>query len=274
MTDNYIIGIIGAGNMGEALIRGLLRAQLVRPYEIIASGRTKKKLNRLEKEYGVHTTLDNLQVVNSTDTVILAVKPQNMNEVFTQIKPQMLQKHLIISIAAGIDMMRLRKGLGQKPRLIRTMPNLPALADEGVTAIYTNSRLPERYRRFAHQIFQAVGTTVDLRDEKLMDAITAFSGTGPAYFFAMMEAMRDAGIKLGLPPKLADELMKQTVIGAATIVDQTGRTPEELRAAVTSEKGTTWAAMKVFEKHGFWKLMEKAVRAAAKRSHELRTAKE
>jgi len=273
MKDNYIIGIIGAGNMGEALIRGLLRAQLVRPYEIIASGRTKKKLNRLEKEYGIHTTLDNLQVVDSTDTVIIAVKPQNMEDLFRQIKPHMYHKHLVISIAAGIDMKRLRKGLGQKPRLIRTMPNLPALADEGVTAIYTNSRLPERYRRFAHQIFQAVGTTVDLRNENLMDAITAFSGTGPAYFFAMMEGLRNAGIRLGLPRKLADDLMRQTVTGAAAIVDQTRRSPEDLRAAVTSEKGTTWAAMNVFEEHGFWKIMEKAVRAAAKRSQELRTAK-
>jgi pyrroline-5-carboxylate reductase len=274
MKDSYIIGIIGAGNMGEALIRGLLRSQLVRPYEIIASGRTKKKLNRLERTYGIHTTLDNLQVVNSTDTLILAVKPQNMNDLFHQIKPYMLPKHLVISIAAGIDMQRLRKGLGKGPKLIRTMPNLPALADEGVTAIYTNSRMPERYRRFAHQIFQAVGDTVDLRNEKLMDAVTAFSGTGPAYFFAMMEGLRDAGVKLGLPPKLADLLMRQTVVGAATIVDQTGKTPEDLRAAVTSEKGTTWAAMNVFEKYDFWKLMEHAVKAAAKRSHELRTAKE
>ncbi len=273
MKDNYIIGIIGAGNMGEALIRGLLRSQLVRPYEVIASARTKKRLNRLEKTYGIHTTLDNLQVVDSTDTVILAVKPQNMDDVFTQIKPHMQQRHLVISIAAGIDMQRMREGLGKKPKLIRTMPNLPALVDEGVTAVYTNARLPERYRRFAHQIFQAVGTTVDLRDEKLMDVITAFSGTGPAYFFAMMEGMRDAGIKLGLPPKMANELMRQTVVGAADIVDQTGRTPEELRAAVTSEKGTTWAAMKVFEQYDFWKLMHDAVRAAAKRSHELRTAK-
>ena len=273
MKDNYIIGVIGAGNMGEALIRGLLRAQLVRPYEVIASGRTKKKLNRLEKIYGVHTTLDNLQVVNSTDTVILAVKPQNMDDVFQQIKPHMQPRHLMISIAAGIDMARLRRGLGQKPKLIRTMPNLPALADEGITAIYTKSRLPERYRRFAHQIFQAVGETVDLRDEKLMDVITAVSGTGPAYFFAMMEGLRDAGIKLGLPEKLAEALMRQTVVGAATIVDQTGRPPEELRAAVTSEKGTTWAAMNVFQEKGFWKTMNDAVRAAAKRSHELRTAK-
>ncbi len=274
MKDNYIIGIIGAGNMGEALIKGLLNAQLVRPYEVIASGRTKKKLNRLEKTYGVHTTMDNLQVVNSTDTVILAIKPQNMDEVLPQIRPHVSQRHLIISIAAGIDMTRLRRGLGTKPKLVRTMPNLPALVDRGITAIYTNHRLPERYRRFAHQIFQAVGTTVDLRDEKLMDAITAFSGTGPAYFFAMMEGLRDAGVKLGLPRKLADALMKQTVTGAAAIVDQTNRSPEDLRAAVTSKRGTTWAAMSVFEKHGFWKIMEDAVKAAAKRSHALRTAKE
>lgn len=260
--------------MGEALIRGLLRSQLVRPYEVIASGRTKKKLNRLEKTYGIHTTTDNLQVVHSTDTIIMAVKPQNMQCVFDQIKPDMQPRHLVISIAAGIDMSRLRKGLGKKPKLIRTMPNLPALADEGITAIYTNSGMPERYRRFAHQIFQAVGKTVDLRDEKMMDVITAVSGTGPAYFFAMMEGLRDAGIKLGLPAKLAETLMKQTVVGAASIVDQTGRPPEELRAAVTSEKGTTWAAMTVFQKNNFWRIMNDAVRAAAKRSHELRMAKD
>lgn len=274
MKDSYIIGVIGAGNMGEALIKGLLRAQLVRPYEIIASARTQKRINYIEKEYGIHTTRDNLKLIAATDIVVLGIKPQNMEEVCQEIGPAVTDHHLFISIAAGIDMAKLRKLLGKKPLLIRVMPNLPALIDEGISAIFCAPRMPERYRRFAHQIFQAVGQTVDITNEKQMDAITALSGTGPAYFFALMEAMKKAGQKVGLPAELVHKLTIQTAVGAAQIAAQNGADPEKLRAAVTSKKGTTWAAMKVFEKRGFWKLLEDAIRAAAKRAGELRKMKE
>ena len=273
MKDSYIIGIIGAGNMGEALIKGLLKSNLVRPYEIIASARTPKRLRSLEKAYGIHTTRDNLAVTAASDTIVLSVKPQDMEGVCGQIRPAMTRNHLVISIAAGIDYARLRKMLGIKPRLIRVMPNLPAVIDEGISAIYCRPRMPERYRRFAHQIFQAVGQTVDVREEGLMDVITGLSGTGPAYFFALMEAMRDAGQKLGLSPPMARLLTLCTAAGAGEMVLQTGLSPEELRRRVTSEKGTTWAAMKHLKRKNFWRTMEDAVRIATKRAKELRKLK-
>lgn len=270
MKDSYIIGIIGAGNMGEALIRGLLRSQLVRSYEIIASARKRSRLVRLEKAYGIHTTRSNKEIMNCTDTVILAVKPQNMDDLLNEIRPHATKNHLMISIAAGIDIKKLRRGLGPKPKLIRVMPNLPAVVDQGVSAIFCGPRMAERYRRFAHQIFQAVGTTADVREERLMDVITGLSGTGPAYIFAMMEAMEAAGKKLGLTPKLASSLTQQTVVGAAELSAQDGADPRELRRRVTSKKGTTWAAMKVFRRRKFWQLMGDAIGAATKRSRQLR----
>lgn len=273
MKDNYIVGIIGAGNMGEALIKGLLRSNLVRSYEILASARSPGRVRSLEKTYGVHTTRKNLSVVAACDTVILAVKPQDMEEVCAEIKNKTTKDHLIISIAAGIDFTRLRRMLGAKPRLIRVMPNLPAVIDAGVSAIYCGPKMPERYRRFAHQIFQAVGQTVDVREEKLMDVVTGLSGTGPAYFFAMMEALCSAGKKMGLTEHMARQLTLQTALGAAEMAASNGAHPEELRRRVTSKKGTTWAAMRHLKRRNFWKTIEEAVAVATKRARQLRTLK-
>lgn len=274
MKNRYIIGVIGAGNMGSALIKGLLGSQLVRPYEIIASARSRQRLQGLEKRFGVHTTASNSEVIREADTVILGIKPQNMDEVGAEIAPLLTADHLIISIAAGIDVAKLRRLLGTKPRIIRTMPNLPAVIDQGITAIYCGPRIQTRYRRFAHQIFQAVGQTIDVREEKEMDAITALSGTGPAYFFALMEAMQSAGKKLGLSSQVAQALTIQTAVGASLIASQNGADPQELRAQVTSKKGTTWAAMTVFEKRGFSDIVDQAMHAATKRAKELRSLKE
>ena len=256
--------------MGEALIKGLLKSNLVRPYEVIVSARNVKRLRHLEKTYGVHATRHNKAIVNSTDTVILSVKPQDMACMSKEIRDTMTKDHLIISIAAGIDFSKLKELLGSKPRLIRVMPNLPVVIDTGISAIYCGPRMPERYRRFAHQIFQAVGQTVDIREEKLMDVVTALSGTGPAYFFAMMEALRDAGIKLGLTPQMARTLTLQTAVGSAEYAKLSNLTPEELRNKVTSSKGTTCAAMESMKGNHFWETMEEAVRAATKRAKELR----
>ena len=270
MKNHYIIGIIGAGNMGEALIKGLLGAQLVRPYEILASARTASRLRKLEKTYGVHTTRSNLAVVDSCQTIILGVKPQDMEKVCQTLEPKVTAEHLMISIAAGIDFANLRSFLGTKPRLIRVMPNLPSVIDLGISAIFCGPRMPERYRRFAHQIFQAVGQTVDVREERLMDVVTGLSGTGPAYFFALMEALSAAGQKLGLTASMAQQLTLATAVGAAEMAQQSGTPPETLRARVTSKKGTTWAAMEFMKQNDFWNTVEGAVRAATKRAEQLR----
>lgn len=271
MKDGYIIGIIGAGNMGEALIKGLLRSNLVRSYEVIASARSASRLKHLEKIYGIHTTRNNLQLTAACNTIILAIKPQDMSAVCKEIGRTLTKDHLVISIAAGIDFAHLRKLVGSKPRLIRVMPNLPAVIDLGVSAIYCGPRMPERYRRFAHQVFQAVGQTVDVREEHFMDVITGLSGTGPAYFFAMMEALVKAGLRLGLTSQMSKLLTLHTAVGAAEMALQTGVSPKELRRQVTSKKGTTWAAMKVFKRSRFWKTVEDAVRVATKRARQLRT---
>jgi len=273
MKDNYIVGLIGAGNMGEALIKGLLRSSLVRSYEIIASDVRQRRVRFLEKTYGIHTTRRNTVVTGACNTIVMAVKPQDMERVGGEIRPLLTKDHLVISIAAGIDFARLKKFFGPKPRLIRVMPNLPAVIDEGVSAIYCGPRMPERYRRFAHQIFQAVGQTVDIREERLMDVVTGLSGTGPAYFFAMMEALEDVGRKMGLTEKMSRQLTLQTAVGASELAAHNSRSPLELRKQVTSKKGTTWAAMKHFTKKDFWGTVEDAVRIATKRARQLRTTK-
>ena len=273
MRTNYIIGIVGVGNMGEALVRGLIRSQLVRPYEILASRRSPKNRHMLEKTYGIHCTNSNEEVIKSCPTVILAVKPQNMNDVLTEVGGFVSDSQIIISIAAGVEVASLRKILGKKPHLLRAMPNLPVVIDEGVTAIYCNKSVPERHRRFTHQIFQAVGATYDVNTEKLMDVVTAVSGTGPAYFFAMMEAMRDKAKAMGFPANLANELSRKTAVGAALLALQTNKSFEELRAQVTSKQGTTWAAMRVFKKQKFWKIVSDGIAAAIARAIELRKGK-
>jgi len=255
--------------MAEALIRGLLRSNLVRSYEMLASARTLRRIKFLEKTYGVHTTRDNKSVISACDTIILSIKPQDMRTVGEEIKSCLSKNHLLISIAAGIDFAKLREICGPSPKLIRVMPNLPVVIDEGISAIYCGPRISERYRRFAHQIFQAVGNTVDIKNEKLMDVITGLSGTGPAYFFALMEALECAGTKLGLDPQISKMLTLQTAVGAAKMVKQTGATPKQLRERVTSKKGTTQAAMNHFKKKQFWKIVEEAVEAATGRAKEL-----
>lgn len=266
----YQIGIIGAGNMGEALIRGLLRSRLVGPKNLIASGRRAKQCRKIHQKYKIATTQDNTRLVRHSRTIILAVKPQNIDALMPQIAPHLNKRHLVISIAAGVPVAKLKKGLKGFKALVRVMPNLPSLIECGIAGIYCTSVVSRSQKRFAHKIFEAVGKTVDIGREKWMDAVTGLSGTGPAYLFAMIEALTKAGEKLGLPKKEVRILTLETMLGAAQLALKTKTTAEELRKRVTSKKGTTWAAMKVFKKHRFWDTLVKAVIAATKRSHELR----
>lgn len=270
MTTQYKIGIIGAGNMGEALIRGLLKSGLVAPAKLIASCRNPKRCQTLHRRHKIATTRDNVKLVNTAQTIIIAVKPQNIDALLPEIAPHLTNQHLVISIAAGIDIAKLKKHLKGFKSLVRVMPNLPALIDCGMAGIYCTSLVSKKQKRFAHQIFGAVGKTVDIKKEKWMDAVTGLSGTGPAYLFAMIEALTLAGKKLGLPQKIVAPLTLETLLGAAQLALKTGLSAEALRQKVTSKKGTTWAAMKVFKKNRFWETVVEAVVAATKRSHELR----
>lgn len=266
----YKIGVIGSGNMGEALVRGLLRSKLVKPYELIASDRSPKKLAACRRKYRIHTTTSNREIIEGGQTIILSVKPQDMNDLLPFMKPLLSRDQLIISIAAGIDTVKLKKGLGKNVGVVRVMPNLPALIDAGIAGIFCTKNVSARQKRFAHQIFEAVGKTVDCTREKWLDAITGLSGTGPAYVFALMEGLIQAGKKVGIPGPVAKKLTLETVVGAALMALQSNLSPEELRSKVTSKKGTTQAAMKVFKKYNFWKILTAAVLAATKRAEELR----
>lgn len=259
--------------MGEALIRGLLHSKRVRPNEIIASRRNAKKLAGYRRQYRIHTTSSNSEIMESAENIILAIKPQNIDLLLPEIKKSLKKNHLILSIAAGIDTGKLKKGLKNHNAIVRVMPNLPALVDLGISGIYCTPKVSSRQRRLAHQIFEAVGKTVEVPNEKWLDAITGLSGTGPAYLFAMIEALISAGKKVGLPESLSKHLTLETILGAAQMALQSDEAPEKLRARVTSKKGTTWAAMKVFKKRKFWKLIEEAVGAATKRAKELRGKK-
>ena len=266
----YKIGVIGSGNMGEALIRGLLRSKLVKPYQLIATDRNGEKLASFRRKYRIHTSSSNGEALEGAQTIILAVKPQNMDEVLPEIRRDLKKEHLVISIAAGIDTKKLRRGLGNHVPLVRVMPNLPALIDAGIAGVYYTNSVSPRQKRFVHQIFEAVGKSIEVPKEKWLDAITGLSGTGPAYVFALIEGLIQAGKKVGLPQSMVKKLTLETVWGAAQMALQTGIAPEKLRAKVTSKKGTTWAAMKVFKKFHFWDSLVHAVQAATKRARQLR----
>lgn len=269
MLRKYTIGIIGAGNMGEALIKGMLGSEQTVPGRIVASNRNASKLRHIKARYSIRVSHFNPTVVEIADIVILAVKPQDIDEVCTEIRPHLRRNQVIISIAAGVTVQRLKRLLGSGIKLIRVMPNTPALIDHGVTAIYAAPSVTEREIQLAEEIFGAVGLTYIIDKESEMDPITALSGTGPAYVYDIVDTLTRAGKNLGLHQQLAKELIVHTIIGAAKMVAETGEDPKELWKKVASKRGTTVAAFKILKRCGFQKILERAVRAAAKRSREL-----
>ena len=269
MLRKYTVGVLGAGNMGEAMIRGMLRSDQTVPGRIIVSNRNASKLRHIKSTFNVRTSHFNSTVVESADIIILAVKPQDMEALCREIKPSLRKDQVVISIAAGITITKLKKLLGRTVKLIRSMPNTPSLIDYGVTAIFAAPSVKEREAQLAEEIFGAVGLTFRISREKDMDAITALSGTGPAYIYDIIGTMTRAGKKLGIPEQLAQELITHTIIGAARMVMLTGEDPKKLWNKVASKGGTTVAAFDVLNKKGFQKILEDGVKAAAKRSKEL-----
>jgi pyrroline-5-carboxylate reductase len=264
------IGFIGSGNMAEALIRGILTAQVYTPRDVFISDVRAERLQELTDKYGVTTCSTNAQVVERSETVVLSVKPQIMNEALQSIKAVAKTGKLFISIAAGVRVAKIAGALGDVP-IIRVMPNTPALVGAGASALFANARAAGLLDR-ALSIFSAVGKAVVVQEEGLIDAVTAVSGSGPAYSFLLMEAMIDAGVALGLPAEVAKDLVLQTAKGAGLLAveaDKNGESPAVLRRKVTSPHGTTEAALKVFAAHDFQKLVADAVTAARDRSREL-----
>jgi pyrroline-5-carboxylate reductase len=274
------IGFIGSGNMGEAMINGLVKSSLCKPAQIWASDMRDARLSQLEKTYGIHTTTENKTVFEKSDIVVLAIKPQHMDEVLNEIAQTLPRSikgvKLIISIAAGITISKIEEQLyppldqnakGLLP-IVRVMPNTPALVLAGMAGMCGNAYAKESDLQDARAILKAIGEVIEF-DEKDMDAVTALSGSGPAYIFYFIEAFSEVGSRLGLRPSHALRLTLETFKGAVKLLEETEEAAASLRKKVTSKGGTTEAALKVMEQHQVKKTIMKAVETAAQRSKEL-----
>lgn len=258
-----MIGFIGGGNMAEAMIKGITRSG---KKDIMVSELRAERRVYLESTYNVRATPDNKEVVKNCDIIILAVKPQNMDDVTVEIAGLITPGKLIISIAAGITLSYLSARL-KTSQLIRVMPNTPALVQEGMSVLSLCECFEDKQMALVRGIFMSIGKVLVL-PEKYMDAVTAVSGSGPAFIALFVEKMADAGVKAGLGKDNAYELAVQTLIGTAKLLE-TGMPPDKLREMVTSPGGTTAAGLKVFEDKGFSDLMSAVIEAAANRSKEL-----
>lgn len=264
-----VITFIGAGNMGGSLIGGLINDG--HPSDKIwAADPSAKKLAQLRETFNIQTTTDNQRAVQAADVLIFAVKPQLFEKIAAPLANDIKQRHsLVISIAAGVRESSIQHWLGGNIPIVRTMPNTPALIGCGATALFANSFVSAEQRNQAESIMRAVGVTVWLTEEKMMDAVTALSGSGPAYFFHFMECMEQVGQELGLPADITHLLTLQTALGAAKMAIESGAPLAELRRNVTSPGGTTEKALMVFEEKQLRLLVKQALTAAKLRSEEL-----
>ena len=262
------VGFVGGGNMGEALIRGLLGANLV-PADLMAATDVRtERTAQLTKQFGITAHADNARLVREADVVILAVKPQIMAGVLSEIAAAVTARHLLISIAAGVATSTIRTALGKDARIIRVMPNTPALVLQGATAVAKGKGLGPDDLAIAEEIFGAVGRVVVL-DEELMDAVTGLSGSGPAYVAIVVESLADGGVKMGLDRATAMTLATQTVLGTAQLLLETGMHPGSLKDMVSSPGGTTIAGIAALEEGGIRATFIRAVERATQRSREL-----
>jgi pyrroline-5-carboxylate reductase len=262
------VGFVGGGNMGEALIKGLLAVGLVPADSIRASDIRSDRLAEIGRQYGIRTLTSNRELVAQADVVILAVKPQIMAAVLDDIAPQITTGKFLISIAAGVPTARIRERLPAGTRLVRVMPNTPALVLEGAAAIAKGEGLAPGDLETVQEIFGAVGKVVVV-DESLMDAVTALSGSGPAYVALVVEALADGGVNMGLDRATAMTLAVQTVLGTARLLSDTGSHPGQLKDMVSSPGGTTIAGIAALEEGGARSAFIRAVERATLRSREL-----
>ena len=268
MTD-FTLAFIGGGNMARSLIGGLI-ADGWAPGRIQVADPDAARTTQLAERFPVITTRDNSEAIAGADAVILAVKPQILHEVATQIAPAIReQQPVVISVAAGIRETSLRDWLGEQTAIVRCMPNTPALVQSGATALYANARVSEDQRSLAETVMRAVGLALWVEDESQMDAVTALSGSGPAYFFLFMEALQAAATELGLAADTARLLTLQTAFGAAKMALESREDAATLRQRVTSPGGTTERAIEVFRQEGLETVALRALQAAVERSREL-----
>jgi len=268
MASSGRIGFLGLGKMATALASGLTKACLFVPGQITGSDKLLDRREAFAAAIGAQTAADNAALVRECEIVVLAVKPQDVDRLLADIGGQFTARHLLISIAAGITTARIEAFLPPGCRVVRAMPNTPMLVGKGAAAICPGSHATADDVARARAIFEAAASVITV-DERLMDAVTAVSDSGPAYFFYFVEALIQGGIEEGLAPAQAAQLATQTLVGAAALLADSGRSPAELRADVTSPGGTTVAAVQAFEAAGLAKSIIAAVHAAAERSRQL-----
>lgn len=262
------LAVIGAGNMGEALIRGLLAGEAVEPTSVVATGRRQKRLEYLASTYNVSTTLDNAEAARNADVVILAIKPQILARIMAEVTHAIPDASLVVSVLAGVSTASLESHLRPRMAVCRAMPNTPAIVGAGATAIAAGSRASEAHMEQVRAVFEAVGEVIQV-DEALLDAVTGLSGSGPAYVMMIIEALSDAGVKVGLPRYQAQALAAQTVLGSAQLLLETQEHPGVLKDRVTSPGGTAIAGLHTLEEGGLRTTLINAVVAATARSREL-----
>lgn len=260
------VAILGAGSLGEIFARGLLRAGWA-PDDLILVSRRPERADELARLTGIPSITDLVEGVSGKDVVVISVKPKDVPAVVDAISDKLTKDQTVVSLAAGVELATLEAGMPGQP-IVRAMPNTPAAVDLGMTALSAGSSATEADRAKAREVLGAVGETIEL-SEDLLDAVTAVSGTGPAYVFLLAETMIEAAIREGLPHHAAEKLVHQTIHGSGELLNQSGQSAFRLRGQVTSPGGTTAAAMHTLEEGGFRALIEDAVRAAADRSREL-----
>jgi pyrroline-5-carboxylate reductase len=268
-SSGHPLAILGAGVMGETVLSGLLRAGW-HPDQIVASHRRPERRQELTIRYGIQM-LENTKAVADAETVILVVKPQDMSDLLADIAPAIKPGALVVSLAAGVDTEFIESRLPEGVAVVRVMPNTPAQVDEGMAAISPGSHSTQDHLDRVTEILSATGRVITV-PEKYQDAVTAISGTGPAYLFFVVEAMIEAGVHLGLPRSTATELVVQTMLGSAKLLRETGEHPTVLRERVTSPGGTTTAAVRQLEDHKVRAAFLVAMEAARDRSRELAAA--
>jgi len=268
LNENTIIGFIGTGTMGRAIIKGLLDSGFTSKNKIIASEIVKRTAENIQTETGINIVDNNPELVKKSDVIVICTKPNTINAILKEIKDFLTDKKTVISIAAGVETKQIEDIIGKNISVIRVMPNTPALVKEGMTVISKGSHASNKDVEFAFELFSKIGKCVEI-DEKYMNAVTGISGSGPAFIYVIIEALADGGVKLGIPKHIALELAAQTTLGAAKMVIETGKHPAILKDEVTTPGGCTAAGLMVLEENRIRALISKTVQETAKKSADL-----
>lgn len=262
------IGFIGCGNMAKAMISGILAEGPFKKEEIIASGPAKEKMDQISKELGIMTTVDNVEAAKNSRILVLSVKPQMYDKVIREIRDEVGKDQIVVTIAAGLSMETVERSFGKETKIIRTMPNTPALVGEGMTGMCLNQYVKEEEAREIQKIFESFGK-VEMVDEKLIDAVVGVSGSSPAYVYMFIEALADAAVLGGIPREKAYTFAAQAVLGSAKMVLETKEHPGKLKDAVCSPAGTTIEAVRVLEQKGLRSAVMEAANAAVEVSRNM-----